>query len=169
MDRLWAPWRLQYVTVEIHKKSGCVFCSIHKERKDSKHFIFARSLYSYAVLNLYPYNNGHTLILPYRHVNDLDKLRPEERMDFYDLMSHSKKLLQMVLKPDGFNIGMNLGKVAGAGFPGHLHMHVVPRWKGDVNFMPILNGTRVISQSMKVLCRQLRAADVQMKKGPRKK
>ena len=164
MDRIWAPWRQAYVTVEIHKKGGCVFCSILKENKDRQHFIFSRSAHCFAVLNLYPYNNGHSLIVPFRHVSDLDQLRPEERADFFDLLSSSKKLLETVLKPDGFNLGMNLGKVAGAGVPGHVHMHVVPRWKGDVNFMPVVNGTRVISQSMKALFQQLKKAQKDLKK-----
>jgi ATP adenylyltransferase len=158
MDRLWAPWREAYVTAVIQKKSGCIFCAILKERQDRRNLIFTRSAHSFAVLNLYPYNNGHSLIVPARHVNDLDKLRPEERLDFFDLMSDTKRLLQAILKPDGFNIGINLGRVAGAGVPGHVHMHVVPRWKGDVNFMPVVNGTRVISQSMKALFQQLKKA-----------
>jgi len=158
MDRLWAPWRHEYVTEAIHQKNGCVFCLIFKAREDRKNLIFARSRHSFAVLNLYPYNNGHTLIIPDRHVSDLDKLCPEEQLDFFDLMSASKRLLQTVLKPDGFNIGMNLGRVAGAGVPGHVHMHVVPRWKGDVNFMPVVNGTRVISQSMRTLFQRLKKA-----------
>lgn len=158
MDRLWAPWREAYVTAVIQKKSGCAFCAILKAREDRRNLIFARSAHSFAVLNLYPYNNGHSLIVPARHVGDLDRLRPEERLDFFDLMSATKRLLKAVLKPDGFNIGMNLGRVAGAGIPGHVHMHVVPRWKGDVNFMPVVNGTRVISQSMQALFQQLKKA-----------
>ena len=168
MDRLWAPWRQAYVTDAAPQKGGCVFCAILKEKKDRQNLIFTRSAHSFAVLNLYPYNNGHSLIVPLRHVSDLDKLHPEERLDFFDLMSSSKQLLERVLKPDGFNIGMNLGKVAGAGVPGHVHMHVVPRWRGDVNFMPIVNGTRVISQSMKVLFRQLKEAQRPVKKPVRK-
>ncbi len=155
MDKLWAPWRVKYVTELIGKTKGCVFCRMLKESKDSVNYIFARSPLSFAVLNLYPYNNGHILILPNRHVNDISKLSKEEIADLFALLNHAKGLLDKTIKPAGYNIGMNLGRVAGAGFPGHLHIHVVPRWKGDVNFMPVLAQTKVISQSLKVLYQKL--------------
>ena len=150
MDRLWAPWRIQYLTGEAHAE-GCVFCAMLAARQDRKNFIFARSAHCFAGLNLYPYNNGHSLILPYRHVDDLSCLSPEEGLDLLDLLNQTKARLAGVLKPDGFNLGLNLGRAAGAGSPGHVHMHIVPRWQGDVNFMPIVNGTRVISQSLRAL------------------
>ena len=100
--------------------------------------------------------NGHSLVIPNRHVNDLSKLKGEERNEIFDLIDETKGLLDKVLKPQGFNIGMNIGKISGAGFPGHLHVHIVPRWKGDVNFMPAVANTKVISQSLKELYRQLK-------------
>lgn len=148
MDKLWAPWRVKYITTAQAKVKGCLFCKMIKSSADRKNLIFTRSRHSFAVLNLYPYNNGHSLILPYRHVNDFNKLRPEEREDLFSLMIQTKELLSRVLSPDGYNIGMNIGKVAGAGIPGHVHIHVVPRWKGDVNFMPLSADTKVISQSL---------------------
>jgi len=151
MDKLWAPWRVRYIT-KIHKKDqGCVFCRICRQKKDRENYILCRSRDSFAVLNIYPYNNGHVLIIPNRHVSKLSQLTHHERDDLMDLLDKSIRLLDSTLKPKGYNIGMNLGKIAGAGFPGHLHIHVVPRWAGDVNFMPVTAKTKVISQSLKIL------------------
>lgn len=157
MDKLWAPWRLKYIN-QIDKHKGCVFCRILKEKKDDKNFIFIRKELTFAVLNIYPYNNGHSLVLPYRHVRDLEALTRAEREELMDLMAEVKVVSDEVLDPSGYNIGFNLGRMAGAGFPGHLHMHVVPRWKGDSNFMPVVSDTRVISQSLKELHKRLKNA-----------
>ncbi len=148
MDTLWAPWRAAYIKRIGTKQKGCLFCRILSSTKDKQNYIFLRRKYAYAVLNVYPYSNGHCLVLPNRHVNDIDKLSQEEMADMMGVVVETKKLLAHVLKPEGFNIGMNLGRLAGAGIPGHLHMHIVPRWKGDHNFMPITAGARVISQSL---------------------
>ncbi|VAX37796.1 HIT family protein [hydrothermal vent metagenome] len=161
MDKLWAPWRSDYVTSIANKKKKCIFCHILDEKKDSKNYIFIRTKLSFSVLNIYPYNNGHVLIVPQRHVNDLSKLKRPERDDLFDLLDETKSLLEEVMKPAGFNIGINLGRAAGAGVPEHLHIHLVPRWKGDVNFMPVTAGTKVISQSLKVLYTQLKHAYTQ--------
>ena len=159
MDNLWAPWRAAYITqLKGPSDKVCVFCRIAAEKKDKKNYILLRSRFSYAVLNLYPYNNGHLLIVPYRHVKDILELKKDERDDFYDLLESAKRLLDETLKPGGYNIGMNLGRIAGAGFPGHLHLHVVPRWRGDVNFMPVTGNTKVISQSLKALFKRLHHA-----------
>lgn len=158
MDKLWAPWRLEYINLlQDKKKKKCIFCEMPKEKKDQKNFIVARTKYSFCVLNIYPYNNGHLLIVPYRHVSGLSNLREEERDDLFDLLLSMKTLVKKTLKPGGYNIGINLGKIAGAGFPGHLHIHLVPRWRGDVNFMPVTGNIKVISQSLKVLFQRLRA------------
>lgn len=159
MDKLWAPWRVKYVTKIAGKITGCVFCKICKEHKDKKNFVFLRSPYSYSVLNIYPYNNGHVLIVPYRHVNDLSKLKKWEKEDLFELMEATKSLLDKALKPGGYNIGINLGRIAGAGFPGHLHIHLVPRWGGDVNFMPVIGNTKIISQSLLTLYSRLTHAN----------
>lgn len=155
MDKLWAPWRVKYVTEMIGKTKGCVFCRMLKEKKDKKNLILIRTKLSFTVLNLFPYNNGHVLVLPNRHVADLSKLTEEENTDLFRLLNYTKSLLDKTLKPAGYNIGMNLGRVAGAGFPGHLHIHIVPRWKGDSNFMPVIGETKVISQSLKILHEKL--------------
>ncbi len=136
-----------------------------KERKDKKNFIFLRSEHSFSVLNIYPYNNGHVLVVPNRHVNDIIKLKTEEVDDLMRLVGKTKVLLDGALKSEGYNLGMNLGKVAGAGVPGHIHIHIVPRWKGDVNFMPVVSGTKVISQSLKSVFDLLTKANKNKQKG----
>ncbi|HOD12410.1 MAG TPA: HIT domain-containing protein [Candidatus Omnitrophota bacterium] len=153
--RLWAPWRSAYVTAIDQKKKGCVFCRIHSEQKDKKNLIFKRSQHCFAVLNIFPYNNGHAMVIPYRHVGELRKLTKFEKQDLLDTLEYAQALLDKVLKPQGYNIGINVGRLAGAGFPNHFHIHIVPRWKGDVNFMPVTAGTKVISQSMTVVFKEL--------------
>jgi ATP adenylyltransferase len=153
--RLWAPWRSAYVTAIGQKKAGCVFCRIHKERNDKKNLIFKRSQHCFAVLNIFPYNNGHAMVIPYRHAKDLKYLTKPEKQDILELLEEVKDLLDKVLKPQGYNIGINIGRLAGAGFPGHFHIHIVPRWKGDANFMPVTANTKVISQSMAVVFQEL--------------
>lgn len=159
MDKLWAPWRLKYIQQIVKKQKRCVFCAIFKERKkDRKNYVLIRTKHSYAVLNIYPYNNGHMLIVANRHVDDFSKLGPAERVDFFELLGRTKALLQKTLKPKGYNIGINLGRAAGAGFPGHVHIHLVPRWTGDVNFMPVTAATKVLSQSLDHLYEELSRA-----------
>jgi ATP adenylyltransferase len=166
MQRLWAPWREAYITkVHTNQHKGCVFCDMLKDNKDTKHYIFIRGKFNFAVLNIYPYSNGHCLILPNRHVSDLSKLKPEELQEMMELLIQTKDLLQTTLKAHGFNVGFNLGRLAGAGIPKHVHMHIVPRWKGDHNFMPVTAETKVISQSLKVIYQLLKNAD---KKRPRR-
>lgn len=156
MQRLWAPWRTTYITKVLgNKHKGCVFCNILKDKKDAKHFIFIRGKLAYAVLNIYPYSNGHCLIVPNRHVNDISKMTKEELAEMMELLLATKARLQKAINPQGFNIGFNLGRLAGAGIPGHVHMHVVPRWKGDHNFMPITGATKVISQSLEDIYKAL--------------
>jgi ATP adenylyltransferase len=163
MDKLWAPWRAKYVTQLIHNNKECVFCRIDKEKKDNENYVFIRTKHSFAVLNIYPYNNGHSLIVPYRHVADLSKLKRGEKQDLFEVLEVTKSRLDKALKPEGYNIGINIGRVAGAGFPEHVHIHIVPRWGGDVNFMPVIGKTKVISQSLDVLFKRLKGAST--KKG----
>lgn len=155
MDKLYAPWRASYVTGLDKKKQPCVFCAILKDTKDAKHFIFLRGAHTFAVLNLFPYSNGHCLVLPNRHVSDLTKLSIVEQQALMAMTIDVKQLLTKALGPTGFNLGMNLGRIAGAGIPGHVHMHIVPRWKGDHNFMPVTAQTKVISQSLAVIHKAL--------------
>ncbi len=156
MDKLWAPWRSKYVTGLAGKQKGCVFCHIaEQKRRDRRNFVVFRWEYCFAVLNIYPYNNGHLMIVPYRHINDTAKMKKAEREEFYEAMEAGKILLKDAVSAQGLNVGINLGKEAGAGFPGHIHMHIVPRWKGDVNFMPVTAGTKVISQSLEEVHKRL--------------
>ena len=150
MDNLWAPWRENYVVKVTHpsKKDKCVFCGIGRSKKDKQHFIFLRSDHSFAVLNIYPFNGGHCMVIPNRHVDDISLLTAEEMKDLMDLLVKTKNLLAKAIEPHGFNIGINIGHVAGAGIPQHLHIHIVPRWKGDVNFMPAIFDTKVIPISL---------------------
>ena len=155
MDRLWAPWRVVYIKKMLKKREGCVFCKMFREKKDAANYIFIRKNTCYSVLNIYPYNSGHSMILVNRHVDDLSKLTAEEKKELFELLETTQGLLAKIFKPDGFNIGINLGRAAGAGFPKHLHIHVVPRWKADANFMPVIGNTRVLTQSLNIIYKQL--------------
>jgi len=168
MNRLWAPWRETYITKIIDKEKSCIFCRILADNQDKKHLIFIRKPYAYVVLNLYPYSNGHCLVVPNRHVNDISKLPQEEYAQLMELLRETKDLLQTVLEPQGFNVGINLGRIAGAGIPGHVHIHIVPRWKGDHNFMPVTASTKVISQSLSGIYKKLDDAYTKRYRGTRK-
>lgn len=154
MDRLWAPWRNKYIRGKKQKK--CVFCQALSQRR--KNYVFLESRYSFAILNTFPYNNGHVMVSPKRHTRDISLLKDAEALDLFKALNASKRLLDKVLKPQGYNIGINISTAAGAGIAGHLHLHIVPRWKGDTNFMPVLYDTRVVSQSLDELFRQLKSA-----------
>lgn len=154
MDRLWAPWRINYIKNKQQK--GCIFCLAKKPKKER--YVLFRTKYSLAVLNIYPYNNGHVMISPVRHVKDFSKLKDKEALDLFYSLNKVKSLLDKVLKPHGYNIGVNISKSAGAGIAGHMHIHIVPRWIGDTNFMPILYNAKTISQSLDELYKQLKHA-----------
>jgi len=159
MKRLWAPWRASYITKIGIRQKSCIFCRILADNQDKKHLIFIREPHAYAVLNLYPYSNGHCLVVPNRHVGDISRLSRTEYVQLMDLLLKTKKILQKTFGPQGFNIGINLGHIAGAGIPGHVHIHVVPRWQGDHNFMPVVADCRVISQSLSAMYQKLIHAD----------
>ncbi len=141
VDNIWAPWRYRYISMVDNDEDGCVFC-----REDE--FFVARSELCSIRLNKFPYNNGHLLIMPNRHISDISDLSEDEQVELFGFIISAKNVLKKVLSPDGFNIGLNLGRVAGAGIDRHLHFHIVPRWNGDTNFMPVLADTKVISQSL---------------------
>lgn len=157
MDKLWAPWRSPYIkSFEKKEKPGCVFCralSNFKKKKDCQ--VIEVSEHAFSVLNIYPYNNGHVMVMPIRHIGDFQQLKPAELVDLMLLVQKTQATLKRVLKPDAFNIGLNLGREAGAGIRKHLHFHIVPRWNGDTNFMPLFSGTKVISQSLAELRKRL--------------
>lgn len=152
MKKLWAPWRIGYVQ-KLHK--GCIFCQAAKSKLDKKNFVIHRSKFCFSVLNIFPYSNGHIMVAPYRHKGNLDDLSDEEMLDLIKMLKLTQKQLDKTLRPHAYNIGINIGKYAGAGFADHLHIHIVPRWKGDVNFMPVIFDTKVISQSLTELHKKL--------------
>jgi ATP adenylyltransferase len=130
------------------KDEGCLFCEKPKEGDDEKALILARTELSFAMLNRYPYNSGHLMIAPFRHVGELEEVKDDESLDMQQLLQRCIKALNEAMQPEGFNIGMNLGTVAGAGIPDHLHWHVVPRWNGDTNFMPVISDTKVLPDEL---------------------
>lgn len=145
MKQLWAPWRSEYV------KSGdtleCIFCAARTKSPEESLVLFNGAV-SIVMLNKFPYNSAHLMIAPVRHVANVEELTPEEALDFFRLLRHSVTVLKKELNPAGFNIGMNVGRAAGAGIEAHLHTHVVPRWNGDMNFMPVLSDTKVIPEHL---------------------
>jgi ATP adenylyltransferase len=145
MKQLWAPWRVEYIQGE--KPAGCIFCEPSVEKEKDGLVLFRGSL-STVLLNKYPYNNGHLLVAPKMHKAELEDLSPEEAKDLFRVLILSTKVLKKVLQPEGFNIGMNLGKSAGAGVLDHLHWHIIPRWHGDVNFMPLVSEVKVLPEHL---------------------
>jgi len=146
MERLWAPWRMQYINSAREGEGGCIFCELPAEDDDEKNYILTRGERAFVILNTFPYNSGHLMIAPFRHVGKVEDMEDEEALDMHRLLQRSLKALQEAMNPDGFNIGMNLGLVAGAGIPDHVHWHVVPRWSGDTNFMPVVSETKVLPE-----------------------
>jgi ATP adenylyltransferase len=155
MEQLWAPWRIEYIRAA--KATGCILCQKPRENDDQANFILYRGENNFVILNAFPYSPGHLMIAPYRHVANLQDLTDDEAMEHFDLVKKSLTLLKQVLKPDGFNLGLNVGKIAGAGIEEHLHTHIVPRWQGDTNFMPVLSDTRVISEGLAATYKKLKA------------
>jgi len=156
MQRLWAPWRMQYVADPDAQE--CIFCVKPKQNQDEENHILYRREAVFVMLNAYPYSNGHLMVAPYRHVGDLAEATPEELAGLFNEAQTCVSLLGRTVNPHGFNVGMNLGRVAGAGFAGHLHLHIVPRWEGDTNFMPVLADTRVLAEALADTYAKLKAA-----------
>lgn len=157
MEYLHAYWRIPYIDISKEEKmSSDPFLDILENPDERKSLLLFRSVYSFVVLNKYPYNAGHLLVLPKKAVKDLDELEPQELEDFWATVLRSKKILQEALHPNGINIGINLGSAAGAGIPQHLHCHLVPRWEGDCNFMPIIGDTRVLPIALESMWETLR-------------
>ena len=146
MEYLWAPWRMEFILAE--KSKGCIFCWKPKEKEDETNYILYRGEKNFVILNSYPYNPGHLIVTPYRHVSSLEDLANEELWEHFDLVRRSTKVLRRVFSPAGFNIGINIGKSAGAGIDGHVHTHIVPRWEGDSNFMPVTSATKVLPEAL---------------------
>jgi ATP adenylyltransferase len=155
---LWAPWRIGYVQ-GLNKSSDCFIChNLANPQDDDENLVLWRSAHGVVILNRFPYNNGHLLIAPVRHIQDLEQAADEELLEMTKLVRESQKALSLAIKPHGFNVGMNFGRCAGAGLPEHLHIHLVPRWDGDTNFINVCTDTDVISQSLNELFEQLKQA-----------
>ena len=155
LERLWTPWRSEYVT-SAGASDGCIFCDHLEQGNDQVARILHRGARAFVILNAFPYNTGHLMVAPLRHVGDICDLENEERNEMMSLTSESIDIIRSAMKAHGFNVGMNLGTVAGAGIPGHIHMHVVPRWGGDTNFMPVVGRTKVLPEMIEQTDEKLR-------------
>jgi len=149
MERLWRPWRIGYVrNIEDIRKEGCIFCTKPDGDDDRGALILHRGEVAFIIMNLYPYNTGHVMVTPYRHIGDLEELSEAEKREIMDLTTLAVKAIKKEMQPQGFNLGVNLGKAAGAGFDEHIHMHIVPRWQGDTNFMPVVGESKVMPETI---------------------
>jgi len=146
MDKLFAPWRIEYIKMEKHR--GCIFCELPKEQDDFKNLILYRGKHAFVIMNNYPYNPGHVMVVPYRHTDSWVSLSDAEVLEIQKLVALMIQAIKNAMGPDGFNIGINLGRTAGAGIEEHVHVHIVPRWNGDTNFMPVLSDTKIIPQAL---------------------
>ena len=146
MEHIWAPWRIRYILGA--KEQGCFLCRNPQTADDAKNHILIRDRTCFALLNAYPYNAGHLMVAPYKHTAELDDLAEAELADLMALTRRCKQVLARAVKPDGFNIGLNLGRAAGAGVEDHMHFHIVPRWNGDTNFMTVIDDVRVVPQAL---------------------
>jgi ATP adenylyltransferase len=156
MERLMSPWRLRYVSSGRRKKEGCVFCAAFRARDDRSRLVLFRGEHNFVILNKYPYNNGHLMIVPNAHIRSLQDAPDETLAEMTRLAARCEAALRRVYRPTGINLGMNLGKSAGAGIEEHYHLHVLPRWDGDTNFMTSVGGTRVIPEGLQASYRRLR-------------
>lgn len=153
---IWAPWRSAFILAK--KEKGCIFCKRKRERDTINNLIVHRGKTAFIILNKFPYNTGHSLVVPNRHVGHIENLTPEEACEFFELTRLAVAVIKKVLRPQSLNLGMNLGRSSGAGVPGHLHMHIVPRWTGDTNFMPVVGKTNVVSVPLEPVYERLREA-----------
>jgi len=157
MDYLWTPWRYAYVT-NAEKATGCIFCQVLEARNDAKTHIAHRGKHCFVILNTYPYTPGHVMVVPYQHLDELQKLPVEASHEMMGLSQRMEGVLRLLYKPDGVNLGMNIGKAAGAGVAGHIHMHVLPRWVADANFVSVIGETRVLPETLEVTWGRIKEA-----------
>ncbi len=156
MEHLYAPWRIEYIRRE--KPKGCIFCDKPKEDQDKRNRILYRGKWNFVMMNNYPYNPGHLMVIPYRHVSGLEELSKKELYEHAEIVTQCVVILKKTFKPAGFNLGTNMGSVAGAGIADHVHSHIVPRWNGDTNFMPVVGCTRVLPEALEETYRKLKDA-----------
>ncbi len=148
MKTLWAPWRMAYILSE-KKPNECVFCKAFEDKKDEENYVLYRSNYCFVIMNIFPYNPGHIMVVPNRHISHIKLLDDKESIDIFSTIQAFCDILEKAFKPDGFNIGMNIGTHAGAGIADHIHFHIVPRWNGDTNFISTICDTKVISEGLR--------------------
>jgi ATP adenylyltransferase len=146
MKKIWAPWRAKYIGME--KPKGCIFCDKPLEDRDAENYIIFRGKLNFIIMNSYPYNPGHLMVVPYRHIGNVEDMTAEERIEHYEMVSRAVQTLKRALNTSNYNLGMNLGRAAGAGIDDHIHTHIVPRWNGDNNFMPVIADVRVIPEAL---------------------
>ena len=155
MDRLWNPWRFQYVTKE--KREGCIFCELPLEGQDEQNLIVHRARFNYVILNRYPYTTGHLMVVPFKHTDSLQGIDDDAAQELFELVRAADHKLREVYHPKGMNLGMNQGEAAGAGIAEHIHMHVLPRWIGDANFLTVIGETRILPEELSDTYRKLKA------------
>ena len=159
MDALWAPWRMEYILgADKKNEPGCIFCTRLNRKKDQQDLILWRGKHAVVFMNRFPYNNGHLMVMPIRHLDAVDKLNKSEVLEIHSLITLCLAALRRAMNPDGFNVGLNLGRVAGAGVLDHVHYHIVPRWNGDTNFMPVIGETKVMPEHLASVYARLRKA-----------
>jgi ATP adenylyltransferase len=154
VEHIWAPWRIKYIQME--KPAGCILCDKPAEDNDAQNYILYRGSSSFVMLNSFPYNSGHLMVAPYRHVASLEELTDAELHEHFEIVQRSIKILRQVYSPEGFNVGINVGRVGGAGIDDHMHTHIVPRWQGDTNFMPVTADTKVVNEGLAETYQRLR-------------
>ena len=154
MERIWAPWRMQFIRMK--KPKGCFLCENPQKGDDARNYILYRGSENFVIMNSYPYNPGHLMVAPYRHVASIEEFSETERNEHFKIVNQCVKVLREEADPEGFNIGMNLGKASGAGIAGHVHTHIVPRWHGDINFMSVLADIKVVPEALAETYERLR-------------
>jgi ATP adenylyltransferase len=155
MERIWAPWRMQFIRMK--KTGACFLCENPGQDRDVQNYILYRGSANFVILNSYPYNPGHLMVAPYRHLASLEDLAEAERNEHFEIVNRCVRVLREEVKPEGFNIGMNLGKASGAGIAGHVHTHIVPRWHGDTNYMSVLADTKVVPEALAETYKRLKS------------
>ena len=155
MEQLWAPWRMELIA-KAGAQNGCIFCDLPRAKNDRENLILGRTPHTFAILNRYPYNNGHLMVVPRSHSGDLVSLPREEHEELAEMVRVAMRLVGQAYRAQGYNLGMNLGSAAGAGIAGHVHWHVVPRWTGDTNFMSVVGNVRVLPEELGETARRLR-------------
>lgn len=158
MDYVWSPWRYAYITADEPPAGSCIFCDKPKQGDDQKNFIVHRGEHGYVILNAFPYTSGHVMVVPYEHTDELQKLSPAAATEMMALAQKLEGILRKLYKPDGLNVGMNIGKAAGAGIAGHIHLHILPRWFADANFVSVIGETRVLPEALEVTYKRIKEA-----------